>query len=100
MAEGQQGPLPFQSLHTRVLDTKSSLGTLHMRNTKQMGFPDICSVPSAGVPQKQSAISSCVWQLGEVPGGWRKANVTSIFSKDEEDPGTVGQSALPQRLGW
>lgn len=31
----------------------------------------------------------CVWQLGDVPGDWRKVSVTCVFKKSKkEDPGS------------
>lgn len=48
-----------------------------------------------GVAQKLRATSICVWQSVEVPGDWRKANVTSIFKKNKkEDPGNYGLVSL------
>ncbi|KAK4826567.1 hypothetical protein QYF61_010202 [Mycteria americana] len=44
-----------------------------------------------GVAQKLRATSICVWQSVEVPGDWRKANVTSVFKKSKkENPGNYG----------
>jgi len=52
-----------------------------------------------GVAQRLKATSICVWQSGEVPEDWRKANVTSVFKKGKkEDPGNyrlVGLTLIP-----
>lgn len=32
------------------------------------------------------------WKSEEVPEDWKKANVTSVFKRENKDQGTTGQS--------
>lgn len=51
------------------------------------------------IARSLSVIFERLWQLGEVPNDWRKANATSVFKKG--DPGNyrpVGLTLIPGKV--
>jgi len=61
-------------------------------------------VPSelADIVAKPLSISEKTWQSGEVPGGWKKINIATIFRKGrKEDPGNcrpVSLTSVPRKI--
>lgn len=37
------------------------------------------------VARSHSIIFECLWQLGQVPEAWRKANTTPVFKKEVQE---------------
>ena len=59
------------------------LGDIHPRVLKEMA--DVVAEPLFVIFEKS-------WLSGEVPGGWKKGNVTCIYKKGrKEDLGNTGQ---------
>ena len=78
----------------RYLDTHKSMGPNGMHPRVLRELADVIAEPLSIIFERS-------WRTGEVPGHWRKANVTPIFKKGKkEDPGNyrpVSLTSIPGR---
>ncbi|KFQ35631.1 hypothetical protein N331_04589, partial [Merops nubicus] len=79
----------------RNLNIHESMGPneMHLRVLKE---------PANGVTKPLLIVSEKSWQSGEVPGDWKKGNITPIFKKGKnEDPGKyrpVSLTSVPGKI--